>query len=125
MWQVEKTEIESGVNQYRIRRGPNYLSYGDWIELLKSSTAFVEFYVALLKASQYAAYFWEVKPLDEKSVAEPFEFVLVESSSLPGIKANPSAFSEHFKQEELVVTFPNLVTKINSSILILVNFLSD
>lgn len=85
MWQVEKTEIESGVNQYRIRRGPNYLSYGDWIELLKSSTAFVEFYVALLKASQYAAYFWEVKPLDEKSVAEPFEFVLVESSSLPGI----------------------------------------
>jgi len=61
-----------------------------------------------LQESKFEAYFWEVKPIQKQGLDQDFEFVLVNSESLKIVSANDSAFKQYFKENELVVNFPNL-----------------
>ncbi|MGB0840436.1 MAG: DUF6940 family protein, partial [Chitinophagales bacterium] len=67
-----------------------------------------------LKHSPYPAYFWEVKPVTTARLEQALEFVLVDSPSLAGIRAEKEPFSEYFQTNSntgimpLVVDFLNL-----------------
>ena len=109
MWKIISQRIEGqNVIQYQIGDGQQLLSYRDQINLWKSSSEFCRFFNQLLADCPFAGFFWEVKPIDENQLNDPFEFVLVDSSILPQIRSDRSAFSEYFQTDESVVSFPNI-----------------
>lgn len=108
MFEIKEEEIQSGITKYKITKNGTFLSYKDWIAHIKESTEFIEFYINALRSSTYKGYFWEVKPITENGINETFEFVLVDSKTLPNIVANDSSFKKYFKEGEEVITFPNL-----------------
>ena len=61
-----------------------------------------------LANSEFEAFFWEVKPVNNNSLNEDFEYVIVKSNSLARIAPNRSSFKKYFTTNETVVNFPNL-----------------
>jgi hypothetical protein len=108
MWSPIISIREPGVTQYRVAQQGKTITFREVIERWKNDDAFARFFNALLKQSPYAAYFWEVKPVSRAELDEAFEFVLVDSTALARINADPSAFSEHFTGDRSVKSFSNL-----------------
>jgi len=75
---------------------------------MKTSQSFIHFYNDLLKNSKFEAFFWEVKPVTQDTLQDPFEFVLVNSTALKSIKADNLSFKKYFVSNKKVVSFPNL-----------------
>ena len=107
MWTSKSEQLDRNTMRYFILRDGIKLSNADVIQLWKHNDEFNSFYRHLLSASEYAGFFWELKPVQKNSLGADFEFVLVNSSILPGIKAEQRSFAEHFKGGN-VVSFPNL-----------------
>ncbi|GAB4419125.1 MAG: hypothetical protein OHK0039_31190 [Bacteroidia bacterium] len=108
MLHTEQEEVRPGVMRFRLLDGDTPLRVRDWMQRIQTSDDFAAYFIGLLQASDYAAYFWEVKPVRADTADEVFEFVLVASSLLPGITADDTLFSEHFRDGDDVVAFPNL-----------------
>ena len=51
-----------------------------------------------LASVPYAAFFWEVRPASVADVGRPFECVVVDSLQLSGVRADTTAFLDHFGQ---------------------------
>lgn len=100
--------ISTGVTMYQVSDGEHRLNFKDVFSLWQSSGDFRKFYIDILSKNPYKGYFWEVKPYHQENINDPFEFVLVDSKVLPGLKANDASFSKYFKENKLVVSFPNL-----------------
>lgn len=108
MFEVDSEKIKPGIIKYRIKINGNVLTFKEWINYLKDSNEFISFYIEILRESSYEGFFWEVKPMNSNRLNEAFEFVLVNSRTLPNITADTSSFKEHFKEEKDVLSFPNL-----------------
>ncbi len=108
MWKRIEVTLAGEVTKYRITQKDKVITYAEWIQLLKESTEFSNFFIELLKSNKYAGYFWEVKPITIDRLHEEFEFVLVNSSILPNIQADETSFSTYFVAGKKVVTFSNL-----------------
>jgi hypothetical protein len=109
MWTEEIENLEqSEVIKYRILHGEKVLSFQEFIDLLISSEKFRLYFNELLVTNKFNAYFFEVKPISINSIAQDFEFVLVNSISLSKIKSDNSAFIQHLSTLEPVVSFYNL-----------------
>ena len=109
MWSIEKTVIQEAlVYQYRILEGTRILSFLQVLELLKTEANFRRFYRNLLVNAPFSAFFWEHPPLYTSSLAREYEFVLYKSKNLEGINANPHAFQDYFRNDQMIVDFPNL-----------------
>jgi hypothetical protein len=80
------------------------------IGLWRDDESFRQFYCELLAASSFPAFFWETPPLTRQTIERPFEFVLVGSSALLGLRPDPSPFATHFSSrgDGVILTFPNL-----------------
>lgn len=98
----------TGVNQYQLIEDDKAVSYRRWIELIHEDESFVNYFIDLLVESEYEAFFWEVKPVAKDQLDEALEFVLVNSTILPGISANKRHFQSYFKEDNPVVSFANL-----------------
>ncbi len=108
MFTVKKQILSPETTKYWLLENGKILSYHSWINLLKTSTDFTDFFTEILKTSGHSAFFWEVKPTNQNNVNENFEFVLVKSNSLPRITADEHTFQKYFTKEEKVVSFSNL-----------------
>ena len=108
MWKFQTTSLPNQTSQYKITQQDQLITVADFISLLQVSTEFIDFYVEGLKMSPYEGYFWEVPPMTEKQLHKSFEFVLVNSPSLPRVKPSKLAFQQYFDKDKLVVDFPNL-----------------
>jgi hypothetical protein len=108
MFKIKEEEIGKGITKYKVNKNTEFISFRNWIDYMKESTEFIEFYIEILMNSKYEGYFWEVKPINKNKLDENFEFVLIESNSLKRIVADDSSFKKYFKEGEDVVTFPNL-----------------
>ena len=108
MFKLIKEELQGELVKYKISENERIISFKDWINFLKESEEFVEFFVDILKSNKYDAFFWEVKPTNLKKVNEEFEFVLVKSRTLSKVEANESSFKECFEKGKEVISFPNL-----------------
>lgn len=104
----QSSEPEAGTSQYSIKKNGQPLSNREFIDLLSSSDTFIQFFNNLLKASPFEGYFWELKPVNENSLHEPLEFVLVESSRIAQKRPDPRPFLEHLEGVQWAATFANL-----------------
>jgi hypothetical protein len=85
------------------------LSHRDVIEGWRSDADFRKFYNATIAASPFSALFWELPPLTAESVERRHECVVVRSTQLAGVRSEPGAFAEYFKQPgQLATSFGNL-----------------
>jgi len=108
MWEITKENINANQVKIKILQNGKPMTFAGWIEGLKSSLEFVEFFVGILNDCPFEAFFWEVKPITQANLSNGFEFVLVSSQSLVNISANDSAFKRYFNEGNKVVSFPNL-----------------
>ena len=96
------------VEKYKFTAQGNDLSFQEVIDLLITSSDFRKLLTDVLINCPFKGFFWEVKPVTKQSLTNIFEFVLVNSSILPNISADKSAFQSYFEPAKKVVTFPNL-----------------
>jgi len=107
-WTTHSTPITPNITKYQIHQDKKILTFQNWINLMKTSQSFIHFYNDLLKNSKFEAFFWEVKPVTQDTLQDPFEFVLVNSTALKSIKADNLSFKKYFVSNKKVVSFPNL-----------------
>lgn len=111
MWTLKQTEIsQNQVTQYQILQDGNLLSFEEVIRHWQNTPIFRTFYNGILADAAFEAFFWELPPMTSQNLQQDFEFVLVNSTSLPRIRANKQAFQEHFDQypNEQIISFPNI-----------------
>lgn len=110
MWQLHSEPL-ADATRYTITRDEGIaLSFREWLALLERDDDFARWYSAQLAKSAAPAVFWEHPPLCLDTLDRALEFVLVPSTSLAAIDADPSAFAEHFDRATTaeVVSFDNL-----------------
>ena len=108
MWHYKSKLISEGIIKFQIHENDKIINFKDWIFLIQNSSEFIEFFIELLRNCEFDAYYWEVKPIDKKSICEKFEFVLIFSSHLISLKSNITPFEKYFQNNSEVVSFNNL-----------------
>jgi len=87
------------------------LSYADVVRLWIEEDAFADFCSELLASAPWPALFFETRPVCTADADERFEHVLLESTALAAMPAEPQAFEQYFASSSCVdgvVTFENL-----------------
>ena len=109
MWTSKCRFINSdNVCQISLCQGDRFLTYAHVIRLWQEDSSFRTFFISLLTNSPYEAYFWETPPITQATSDRNFEFVLVNSPQLAGVKPDYHSFKQYFQSQEDVVTFANL-----------------
>lgn len=108
LWQYKSKIIEKDTIKFKIQDNEKVISYHEWINLTLNNTEFIKYFIKLLIDCEFDAYYWEVKPVDAKSVENSFEFVLVNGSYLNSLNSDGSRFEKYFNRNEDVVSFKNL-----------------
>jgi hypothetical protein len=109
---AEIAELNEGrVLRYRLLHDGKPLSWSDVMVRWKNDQAFRCFFIAILADAPFAAYFWEAPPVTSATTNQIFEFVLVDSPQLAGVRPDEQAFANHFASAQpgaSVIEFSNL-----------------
>ena len=109
MFESKIKQLKDGRSQkYLIYQGADRISFGDVLHLLESNQDFRAFFIDLLSEVDYRAYQWETPTLQQKTLDQPFEFVVTRN---PGIDLPPDAgpFRQYFNAaDDQVAVFSNL-----------------
>lgn len=110
MWEVRKRLLpDEPVVQGELWSGERRLNYLEVIDLWRTQAKFREIFSQRLADTEFGGFFWETPPVTTQTLAQPFEFVLVEGPMLAGLQPDPSPFANQFAQSrEAVLTFSNL-----------------
>ena len=107
---VEQLE-ESRVLRFRLRLNGEPLSWSAVVQRWQTDQLFRGFFISVLADAPFPAFFWETPPVTRTSIDRQFEFVLVDSQSLAGVRTDEQAFANHFASAQLgesVIEFANL-----------------
>ncbi len=111
-WDTQIATMEcSSVRQMTILCDTVPVSYAEIVDRWQCDGGFRDFFIGLLAAVPYDAYFWETPPITRMTSTRSFEFVFVESRDLVRLCPDPAAFAQHFEATEAeteVVSFWNL-----------------
>lgn len=96
-WSAHRTVLRAGASEKVVitARG-RPLSFAEVIDGWRHSAAFRDFFMAMLAATDYPAYFWETPPIVHGSTGVPYEHVVIRSDALAGLPPEPDAFEEKF-----------------------------
>lgn len=97
--------------RYSVLLREELLSWREVIDLWVGNEAFVESFIELLAASQYASFRWETPLLNGKTLASDFEFVLLDAPDLAEHAVDTHTFAGQLELlDELsdVAVFENL-----------------
>ena len=108
MWKYSSKTIRKGTVKFEIYNSEKTISYLDWINLTQNSIEFLNFFIDLLRDCEFNAYYWEVKPIDKKTLEDEFEFVLVSGAVLNSLNSNSTPFEKYFDENKEVVSFKSL-----------------
>lgn len=108
MWDYKTTSIDASTVQYQVLKKGERLAFEEVLTLWQSSPEFRLFYHQMLAASNFRAYFWEHPPISSLNLNRPYEFVLIDSPILAGVRAEPTVFAAHFQGDQSAVSFRNL-----------------
>lgn len=112
MWDATIEILEAGrTRKFTIWEKGQPLSYGQAVKHWQHEVEFCRFFIDLLAAAPFPAYFWETPPLTTATVEQPFACVLVDSPALAGVQPDPSDFKSHFAAvaaAESIAAFSNL-----------------
>ncbi|MDB6155607.1 MAG: hypothetical protein JWL90_4060 [Chthoniobacteraceae bacterium] len=108
-WSVQRHSLDSRTVRVTLSGG-SPLRVSDVLQLWGSDETFRSFFSECVIDSGFDAFFWETPPITLSSLEMPFEFVVVEGSSLGRLRPDPQPFSEHFSTGSgpSVLSFPNL-----------------
>ena len=111
-YSAEITELAKDcMLRYRLIQESRPLSWSDVVDRWQSDHSFRSFFISILVDAPFPAYFWETPPVTVATTNNEFEFVLVDSPQLEGVRPNVQAFAKYFASAESgtsVVEFPNL-----------------
>ena len=99
------------VSRYKLFCDGESMSWSDVIEQWQSDQAFRSYFISLLAEAPFPAYFFETPPITTSIISQEFEFVLVDSKALVGVRSDQFAFAERFalaQAGESVIEFANL-----------------
>jgi hypothetical protein len=109
MWNIHAEEVPNvRARRYAIALDARPASFAEVIQAWQADASFRTLFDSSLAAAPYTAFRWETPSVAAESLAQPFEFVLLDS---PGLAARPdrNAFAEHFERAEAgIAVFPNL-----------------
>ena len=112
MYNADVTQLDEGrVLRFGLLRDGEPLSWSDVMHRWQTDPSFRVFFVSVLADAPFPAYFWETPPVTRTSIDREFEFVLVDSRSLAGVRTDQQAFANHFasaQSGESVIEFANL-----------------
>jgi len=112
MYRTEIKRLDEGrVLHFRLLFNDRPLSWSDVMARWRNDRSFRCFFNSLLVDAPYPAYFWETPPVTSATLDREFEFVLVDSPQLNGVRTNQLAFANHFASIEpgkSVIEFSNL-----------------
>ncbi|BDS11402.1 DUF6940 family protein [Aureispira anguillae] len=108
MFQYTEKVLAKNTFQFRIKQEDKLLTFGNVIQLWKTSALFRTFYTQLLREVPFLAFFWENSPFTNNSLDQPYEFVVVGTDAFNGKKPNALSFNQYFSIEQPVISFPNL-----------------
>jgi len=91
-----------------LSRDGRALCLGDVIGLWRDDEAFRDFFIAMLAASPFEAFFWEMPPLDEATLARTFECAIIGSGALARMQADDADFAGHLRDADKIAVFGNL-----------------
>ena len=98
------------VTKYLLKHNDTPLTYSEVLDLWRDDTDFRNFYTQLLADSPFTAYLWETPSLTQSSLANPFEFVLINSPWFCSRRTDDKAFANYFTDDtdHGIVIFANL-----------------
>ena len=99
------------VLRYRLILDSRPLSWFDVVGRWQNDHSFRCFFISILVDAPFPAYFWETPPITSATTNQVFEFVLVDSPQLAGVRPNEQAFASYFasaRSGASVVEFANL-----------------
>jgi len=109
MWEMRTQSVHSGV-RFHVFEEDEPLSFRELFIRFEENSDFARWYGSSLADCGLAAFFWEHPPLTTGSFDDEAEFVLIESSTLASLQADPTAFEPQFARapNREVLTLPNL-----------------
>lgn len=84
------------------------MTWGDVLRLWREEEDFVEAFVAALAEAPFEGFLWETPPVSARTLARPFEWVLVQNALLARAEADDVPFAEHVRERRGIRTFENL-----------------
>ena len=108
MWTKEILAKTATAIRFRILQDEQPLTFQAVFQLWATSAEFRQFYIDLLATTPFPAFYWEHPGLRTSLLTQPYEFVLLISTSLEKRRLNTTAFADFFQTDELVVDFDNL-----------------
>lgn len=110
MWTAQVETLNQQTTKVRLQNDSRELSFREVIELWRVNAEFRTYITSVISESSFEAFFWETPPVTEQTQLQPFEFVLVEGTSLSRLRADPAPFMSKFssRASQQVLTFPNL-----------------
>ena len=112
MYSADVVQLTEGrVLRFSLLSDGEPLSWSDVVHRWQIDQSFRRFFISVLADAPFPAYFWETPPVTRNSIDREFEFVLVDSRSLAGVRTDEQAFANHFasaKPGASVIEFPNL-----------------
>lgn len=112
MWQaqIQATKTDQ-IQHVTLWQDSRQLCFSEVIDLWQSQAQFRSLTSTLLAGSPFAAFFWEMPPITQRTLDRAYECVLVNSPSLSQISTDPEPFRSHFARadsDQGVITFANL-----------------
>jgi hypothetical protein len=103
-------QIDHQTTEATFEEGSRVLAFREVLDFWVNDKGFREYFTSVICESAFDAFFWETPPVTASTLERPFKFVLVESTSLAGLRSDPKPFASHFSscRDAAVLTFPNL-----------------
>jgi hypothetical protein len=111
-YSTEMTPLKGGrVSHFRLLRDGGSLTWMDVVGRWQNDRSFRRFFMSVLVDAPFPAYFWETPPVTDATINREFEFVLVDSQQMVGVRSDERAFANHFssaRADASVIEFSNL-----------------
>jgi hypothetical protein len=109
MWIARRQRIaEIDGETIVIAAGKRALSTEDVVAGWRDDAAFRDFFIAGLAATAYPAFFWEMPPVAQGALSQPFECAVIRGDGLARMRADDRDFEDHLGGADPVAAFPNL-----------------
>ena len=108
MWDIFEIESTEQNVKFGILKDDEAISNREFLELLRNSESFRDYYNSFLADSDFEAFFWENKPMTDETLDQDYECNIINTDFLAGRSPDSETFSQYFKKNAYVVTFPNL-----------------
>ena len=112
MYSTDVSQLDEGrVLRFHLLCDGEPLAWSDVVDRWQNDQSFRGFFISVLADAPFPAFFWETPPVTRATINREFEFVIVDSRSLAGVRTDQQAFANHFTSAlpgASVIEFPNL-----------------